>query len=742
MTNWNNLSSERKSDSMLFLKWSNARRVIPSHAQRTVRRLHLEQLEDRVVPSITDGTLLVATFPSTFSYQDQSSFPTGIVGVNPGTGAQSLVSTGGLFSIPTYIAEAANQQLYVTDLTAFGTGAVIAVDPNTGQQRLVARDGMINGPNCFVFINGYLYVANEGDGYGSAHNLVRIDPNTGQQTLITDGGGFTVPTGMAPAPGNSVYITDEPGGYEGADLGSIWQVNLDTGQQIQIAHGGLIDHPVDVAVDPNGNLIVINTGSPRNSVTGSVVRINPQTGVQTLVTVFGPYSGTDSGSVSADGSTIFVGAIASGSSLGQIIAVDAVTGAQTPLCAAGSLSEVEGIRVFNSPVQATATITTVVSSANPAAFGQSVTFTAVISAQNQSNGAPTGTVQFQMDGINAGDQVSVTTSGGVTTARFTTTTLATGSHTVTAIYSGDVNFAGSTGILSGGQTVDNGAAGNVTVTLDPSTWLLSITGDAGNDVITITQVSAGVLQVAGVGTTVNQSSSPVTFNFVTGIAISFLNGNDRVTMTNVSVPGTISIAAGTGCDFIALDTILANFISITATGTSKAAITLKNTASGTASISAGDNANISLTSVSSGSVKVRAGGYATVSAYDVSSSSDLSITLGNNAQSVRVKGSDVGSLNIQQTGTTGNPSFDLESDTIGTNLTLTAGGGDDTVVLSHVSVGIQLLVYLGAGTNRVSADHVTARFGVIDGGPGGNNTYVDGGGNSGYGVIHFDSHPG
>src|SRR6266849_1905705 len=107
---------------MPFFKSLKARRVIPSHVQPIVRRPHLERLEDRVVPSITDGTILVATCPSSFSFQDQSSFPIGIVGVNPVTGAQSLVSTGGLFSLPTYIVEAANQQLYVTDLTAFGTG--------------------------------------------------------------------------------------------------------------------------------------------------------------------------------------------------------------------------------------------------------------------------------------------------------------------------------------------------------------------------------------------------------------------------------------------------------------------------------------------------------------------------------------------------------------------------------------------------------------------------------------------
>ena len=49
----------------------------------------------------------------------------------------------------------------------------------------MASRGYINGPNALVFVNCFIYVANEGDGSGKVHNLVRIDPRTGAQTLIT-----------------------------------------------------------------------------------------------------------------------------------------------------------------------------------------------------------------------------------------------------------------------------------------------------------------------------------------------------------------------------------------------------------------------------------------------------------------------------------------------------------------------------------------------------------------------------
>ena len=81
------------------------RRAILRPARRPSYQMQLEVLEDRVVPSLADGSILVSTGPSSFSYLDQSAFPTGIIAIDPHTGAQSAVSTGGLFALPTYIRE-------------------------------------------------------------------------------------------------------------------------------------------------------------------------------------------------------------------------------------------------------------------------------------------------------------------------------------------------------------------------------------------------------------------------------------------------------------------------------------------------------------------------------------------------------------------------------------------------------------------------------------------------------------
>ena len=65
-----------------------------------------------------------------------------------------------------------------------------------------------------------------------------------------------------------------------------------TGQQTLVSsnnptQGMLFNHPDDLGIEPSGNLLASNTGSAGNSYAGGILRINPQTGVQTLVTSFG-----------------------------------------------------------------------------------------------------------------------------------------------------------------------------------------------------------------------------------------------------------------------------------------------------------------------------------------------------------------------------------------------------------------------------------------------------------------------
>ncbi len=79
------------------------------------------------------------------------------------------------------------------------------------------------------------------------------------------------------------------------------------------------------------------------------------------------------------------------------------------------------------------------SSANPSVYGSSVTLTATLTGVG-AGVTPTGTIQFMDGATNLGS--AVTLSSGVAT--YATATLAAATHSITAVYSGDSNYTGST----------------------------------------------------------------------------------------------------------------------------------------------------------------------------------------------------------------------------------------------------------------------------------------------------------
>jgi len=148
----------------------------------------------------TSGQLLVLNISSSRQ----------ILRVNPLTGAQRVVTQGGLLKNPQALAISGND-LYVTDVATpdgnFGIGRVIHVDALSGAQSVVAEGCYLVGPvGIAVDAQGQLIV---GDPYTKNSDspdlydggFVRIDPATGHQTLLTRGeGSFVNPRGVAIVP--------------------------------------------------------------------------------------------------------------------------------------------------------------------------------------------------------------------------------------------------------------------------------------------------------------------------------------------------------------------------------------------------------------------------------------------------------------------------------------------------------------------------------------------------------------
>jgi hypothetical protein len=135
--------------------------------------------------------------------------------------------------------------------------------------------------------------------------------------------------------------------------------------------------------------------------------------------------------------------------------------------------DISKLAVFPAASSLPATTTTVTSSKNPSTVGDSVTFTAAV-APSSGTGTPTGTVQFFVDGAPVGTEQALVGD----TASYTGSDLASGSHVISAAYSGDASFNDSAGSLDGGQTVNAkpGPAGPLSVSIGDATVL---EGDSG-----------------------------------------------------------------------------------------------------------------------------------------------------------------------------------------------------------------------------------------------------------------------
>lgn len=110
------------------------------------------------------------------------------------------------------------------------------------------------------------------------------------------------------------------------------------------------------------------------------------------------------------------------------------------------------------------------SSLNPSIYGQSVTFTATVSAPSGVTATPTGSVVFTIDGV---AQPGVTLASGQ--AGVTTVGLLPGDHSVSVVYAGNTAFTGSSATLPT-QTVQRvGTTTTLASSRDPSLFGQAVT---------------------------------------------------------------------------------------------------------------------------------------------------------------------------------------------------------------------------------------------------------------------------
>ena len=260
-------------------------------------------------------------------------------------------------------------------------------------------------------------------------------------------------------------------------------------------------------------------------------------------------------------------------------------------------------------INASASGTTLLSSANPAAFGAAVTFTATVSG---AGATPTGTVTFK-DGATT---LGTNSLDGGGQAAFTTTALAAGSHSITAVYGGDATYGSGTSSVVTEAIGQNASATSLTSSANPAaagapvTLTATVTGSGGTPTGTVTfkdgatSLGTGTLNGTGVAT--------FTVNSLAGgnHAITAVYGGDGNFLTSTSPPLTLAVnqnSSATGLTASSNPAFLGTPVTLTATvsvasGTPTGMVTFKDGATplGTAALDGSGHASMVVNSLSSG----------------------------------------------------------------------------------------------------------------------------------------------
>jgi N-acetylneuraminic acid mutarotase len=197
-----------------------------------------------------------------------------------------------------------------------------------------------------------------------------------------------------------------------------------------------------------------------------------------------------------------------------IVAIYSATGSYT-----GSTSN-----TVNQQVNPIGTTTLLASSQNPSTFGVSVTFTATVSPTTGSS-TPTGTVQFSVNGSPVGS--AVTLSAGIAT--YSTSTLAVGTDTISAVYTPTTNYTTSTSNTVSQQINPIGTTTLLASSQNPSTFGVSVTFTATVSPTTGSSTPTGTVQFSANGSTIaGCSAQPMSSGIATCATNSLAVGTDTI----------------------------------------------------------------------------------------------------------------------------------------------------------------------------------------------------------------------
>lgn len=261
-----------------------------------------------------------------------------LVRVDPVTGAQTTITSGGFLSHPLGVTFDAAGRLIVADFSLGGPGRIVRVDPTTGGQTLITSGGfLVEAYGVVVDPSGSIILTDK-TAFGGSGGVIRVDPLTGLQTLITTGGLLSGdPHGLVMDAAGQLIVAENLSGR-------LVRVDPLTGSQTLISSGGLLNNPNGVALDADGNLIVTTD----QGASDQVIRVNALTGAQTLISSGGLFVGPRGVSVDAAGNIIVADQDAFGGS-SALFRIDPFTGTQTVISSGGLFVDPFGVAIAPVP---------------------------------------------------------------------------------------------------------------------------------------------------------------------------------------------------------------------------------------------------------------------------------------------------------------------------------------------------------------------------------------------------------
>jgi len=176
--------------------------------------------------------------------------------------------------------------ILVTDPSAFnGHGAVLRIDPTSGAQTVVSQGGLFSRPTALAIeADGKIVTANR-----TLPGVVRVDPQTGGQTIVASQP-IVDPFGLALEANGSIVVSDLGCRDHSCTSGlprtpAVYRIDPVSGAVTTVSAGGYLDSPFAIDVEANGGILVTDATSSVLPLTGQggIIRIDPVTGAQTIV---------------------------------------------------------------------------------------------------------------------------------------------------------------------------------------------------------------------------------------------------------------------------------------------------------------------------------------------------------------------------------------------------------------------------------------------------------------------------